>query len=178
MAAAPFIVAGVGAVQQYQQANELADAQEQAQKIKNAQVIDQVDANYDELADVERDAHEQAFEASMSVQKGYIKEKGRVNVMAAAMGTGGMSMQSQLKDLDREKFNDFDTILKDRQAGMDNTRSQAESMRFSAAAGMSVQPVSRPSNASLALNLGTTALSGHAAQKKSDAQSALLKSGN
>ena len=177
MAAAPFAIAGVQAYQQYDQANKLASAQKKAQKIKNAQMVDQVTANYDELADVEREAQEQSVERALDVQKGYIKNKGRINVMAAAMGTGGMSMQSQLKDLEREKFSDFNTVLEDRQAGIDNIASQAQSMRYSAAAGMSVQAISRPSNASLALNLGTTAIQGYNAQQKQNAQSAQLATG-
>lgn len=177
MAAAPFVLAGASAYMQYQQAEGLADAHEEAQKIKNAQIVDQVTANYDELADVELEAHNQAFEDSLSIQKEYIKGKGRVNVMAAAMGTGGMSMVSQLKDLEREKFSDFNTVLEDRQAGVDNIKSQAESMRYSAAAGQDVSPISRPSTAALALNLGTSAVSGYSAQKKQDQQSALLSTG-
>lgn len=177
MAAAPFVIAGAQAYQQYDQANKLADAQKKAQKIKNAQMVDQVTANYDELADVDREAQEQSMERALDVQKGYIKGKGRINVMAAAMGTGGMSMQSQLKDLEREKFSDFNTVLEDRQASIDNMASQAQSMRYSAAAGMNVSPISRPSNASLALNLGTSAIQGYNANQKQAEQAAQLSTG-
>lgn len=95
--------------------------------------------------------------------------------MAAAMGTGGQSVKSQLSDLEREKYSNYNTILLSKQAEQDNIRSQAESMRYQAASSMDVSPVSRPSYAATALNIGTTALSGYSDFKGVQRESELVK---
>lgn len=157
------------------QAQSNARAQERAAEARNQQLVEQTVANYDELADVELDAQQRAIDDTISVQKDYIQNKGRINVMAAAMGTGGQSVASQLSDLEREKYSNYNTILLSRQAEQDNIRSQAETMRYQAASGMSVSPVSRPSYAAAALNIGTTALSGYSDYKGVQRESELLK---
>lgn len=163
------------AVQSSVQANANANAQEDAAEQKNQQLVEQTVANYDELADVELDAQQQANDEANEVQKGYIQEKGRINVMAAAMGTGGMSVASQLNDLDREKYSNYSTILQNRQAKQDNIRSQAESMRYQAASNMNVNPVSRPSFAATALSLGSTLTSGYSTYQNLRKESDLVR---
>ncbi|AHN84661.1 hypothetical protein PV_010 (endogenous virus) [Gutovirus Vc1] len=154
-------VSVAAAVQQTVQARANANAQEEAAERHNEQLVEQTVANYDELAAVEREAQQRALDDTVNVQKDYLQNKGRINVMAAAMGTGGQSVASQLGDLEREKYTNYNTILLSRQAEQDNIRSQAENMRYQAASGMQVSPVSRPSWASAALNVGATALSGY-----------------
>lgn len=162
-------------VQQAVQASKNADAQEEAAEIRNEQLADQTIANYDELSEVELVAQQQALESSKDMQEDYIESKGRINVMAAAMGTGGSSVSSSLQDLERTKYSNYNTILLDRQAKMDNVSAQAENMRYQAASGMSVAPVSRPSWAATALNVGTTALSGYTGYQDIKPESDLLK---
>ncbi|QZI86140.1 hypothetical protein PODOV006v2_p0046 [Vibrio phage 15E36.1] len=162
-------------IQQAAQANANANAQEKAAEKRNDQLVEQTIANYDELAAVELDAQQQANDESIEVQKGYIQEKGRINVMAAAMGTGGMSVSSQLNDLEREKYTNYGTILQNRQAKQDNIRSQAENMRYQAASSMSVNPVSRPSFAATALSLGSAAATGYTSYQGLKAESDMLK---
>ncbi len=157
------------------QANANANAQEDAAKLRNEQLAEQTIANYDELADVERDAAERANEDAISVQKDYIKGKGRINVMAAAMGTAGQSVTGQLSALEREKYSNYNTILLSRQAEQDNIRSQAENMRYQAANSMQVSPVSRPSYAAAALNLGSVSLSGYSNYQDVSSNADLLK---
>lgn len=175
MAVATTAISVAAAVQQTAQARANAKAQEQAAELRNEALVEQTVANYDELADVELDAQQRAIDDSLSVQKGYIQQKGNVNVMAAAMGTGGMSVQSQLEDLEREKYSNYNTVLLSKQAEMDNIRSQAESIRYQAANNMDVRPVSRPSYAAAALNIGATALSGYSNYRSASQQSQLNK---
>ncbi|CAM0031673.1 internal virion protein [Vibrio phage D530] len=157
------------------QANANAKAQEEAAEKRNQQLVEQTVANYDELADIELQAQQQAQEDTQAVQKDFLQQKGRINVMAAAMGTAGQSLDSQLKDLEREKYQNYDTILTSRQAEMDNIRSQAETMRYQAANSMNVTPVSRPSWASTALSVGSTALGGYGTLKETSKQSEQVK---
>lgn len=161
-------------VQQAVQASKNASAQEEAAEIHNQQLAEQTVANYDELSEVELVAQQQALESSKDMQEDYIQSKGRINVMAAAMGTGGSSVSSSLQDLERTKYSNYNTILLDKQAKMDNVAAQAESMRYQAASGMNVTPVSRPSWASTALNVGATALSGYSGYKELQTESSLL----
>lgn len=156
------------------QANELADAQEEAQKKQNEQVSKETIANYEQLSEAELALQQQTLDATLDNQKGYIKEKGRINVMAAAMGTGGMSVSSQLSDLERVKYSNYNTILLNRQAGMDNIADQAESLRYQAAGSMNVSPISRPSWAAAALDIGSQALGGYADYQKRKEQADLL----
>lgn len=162
-------------IQQSVQANANANAQEDAAERRNEQLVEQTVANYSELSEVELDAQQRSLDDSISVQKDFLQQKGRVNVMAAAMGTGGMSVASQLSDLEREKYSNYDTILLSRQAEQDNIRSQAESMRYQAASGMEVSPISRPSFAATALSIGSSALGGYIATKEAGSQAALTK---
>ncbi len=174
MAVASTVIAVAGSVASMVQANANANAQERAAEKRNEQLVEQTVANYDELADVELAAQQRAIDDSLEVQKGFLQDKGRVNVMAAAMGTGGQSVASQLGDLEREKYSNYGTILQSRQAEQDNIRSQAESMRYQAASSMDVSPVSRPSWAAGALNIGTQVASGYTNYKGVSKEAELL----
>lgn len=176
MAAAATAVSVAATIQQTMQAQANANAQEEAQRARNAAIVEQTIANYDELADVELDKHQQALEETKGVQENYIQEKGKVNVMAAAMGTGGMSVKSQLNDLERQKYSNYNTVLLNRQANLDNIRSQAETMRYQAANSMDVSPISRPSYAAAALNIGSQVMSGMSQYGQLNGQQGQLKS--
>lgn len=145
----------------FMQASKTANAQEKAQAARNEQIQLETVANYNELSDVEKEQQQISLDEAMDVQRSYLQEKGRVNVTAAAMGTGGMSVATQLKDLEKNKYSNYNTILLNRQASMDNIASQAESMRFQAASSMDVSPISRPSWAAAALQAGGQAIRGY-----------------
>jgi hypothetical protein len=164
-------------IQSTVQANKTAKAQEAAQAKRNQQQVEQTVANYDELAEVERESQQKSLEDSFAVQKDYIQSKGRVNVMAAAMGTGGQSVSGQLQDVERTKYSNYNTILLNRQAELDNVADQAKSLRFQAASNMDVTPISRPSFAAAALNIGSQVVSGYSSYKSAGKQAELLKSG-
>lgn len=169
MAAAPLVIAGVQAAmaaKQYADAQAVASAQAKAASMRNQQLVEQTVANYDQLSEVELDAQQRSLEDTVSVQKDYLQQKGRINVMAAAMGTGGMSVSSQLSDLERNKYSNYKTILLNKQSDLDNIRSQAENLRYQAASSMDVRPISRPSRAALALNIGATAVGGYSDYQK------------
>ncbi|CAM0031716.1 internal virion protein [Vibrio phage D529] len=168
-------ISAVASIQQQVQASKNASAQEEAAERRNDQLVEQTIANYDELSQVELEAQNQALDESMDMQKGYLRSKGRTNVMAAAMGTGGASVASQLQDLERTKYSNYNTILLSRQAKMDNIASQAESMRHQASASMDVSPISRPSWASTALDVGGSVLSGYTQLQGQKTESDLLK---
>lgn len=147
-------------------ANENASAQVEAAEAQNEQKVQSAIANYDELSEVEQDAYQRSLEDSLDMQKDYLKEKGRINVMAAYAGTGGMSVAGQLQDLERAKYQNYNTIQLDQQAAFDNVADQAQSIRFGTAASMNRQAVSRPSWFGSALELGATSLNAYSGYKK------------
>lgn len=156
------------------QARKVANAQKQAQQRRNEALSQQAVDNYDQLADIELEQQQKSIDTTLEVQKNYIQEKGRVNVMSAAMGTGGMSVTSQLKDLEQQKYSNYSTILKDKQARMDNIRSQASAIRYQAANSMDISPISRPSYAAAALNIGSSLAGGFAGIQQGKAMDAQL----
>lgn len=156
------------------QARKVANAQQQAQQRRNEALSQQAVDNYDQLADIELEQQQKSIDTTLEVQKNYIQEKGRVNVMSAAMGTGGMSVTSQLKDLEQQKYSNYSTILKDKQVRMDNIRSQASAIRYQAANSMDISPISRPSYAAAALNIGSSLASGYAGVQQGKAVDAQL----
>lgn len=156
------------------QARKVANAQKQAQQRRNEALSQQAVDNYDQLADIELEQQQKSIDTTLEVQKNYIQEKGRVNVMSAAMGTGGMSVTSQLKDLEQQKYSNYSTILKDKQVRMDNIRSQASAIRYQAANSMDISPISRPSYAAAALNIGSSLASGYAGIQQGKAMDAQL----
>lgn len=156
------------------QARKVANAQKQAQQRRNEALSQQAVDNYDQLADIELEQQQKSIDTTLEVQKNYIQEKGRVNVMSAAMGTGGMSVTSQLKDLEQQKYSNYSTILKDKQVRMDNIRSQASAIRYQAANSMDISPISRPSYAAAALNIGSSLASGYAGIQQGKAVDAQL----
>ncbi|WWT42369.1 hypothetical protein [Vibrio phage Va-ZX-1] len=162
-------------------ANQNAKAQEEAAERRNKQLVETTIANYDELSEQELEAQQASLEDSLSMQKDYLKEKGRINVMAAYSGVGGMSVASQLQDLERTKFSNFNIIQQNQQAEYDNIADQAESMRYGAMGSMDVRPISRPSAVAGLLNIGSAALQGYSGyqQAKSEVAPAepALKSG-
>lgn len=142
------------------QARKVANAQKAAQQRRNEALSQQAVDNYDQLADIELEQQQKSIDNTLEVQKNYIQEKGRINVMSAAMGTGGMSVTSQLKDIEQQKYSNYSTILKDKQVRMDNIRSQASAIRYQAANSMDINPISRPSYAAAALNIGSSLAGG------------------
>lgn len=166
------LVAAAAAVaataQQVKQSRDLAAQQVRAANKKNDQIVESTVSNYDQLSEAELESQNMALDNSLSMQKDYLKSKGRVNVLAAAMGTGGQSVSSQLGDLQRTKYSNYNTILQNRQADLDNIADQATSLRYNAAAAIDTTPISRPSWASAALSAGSIAASGYS--KFSDTQ--------
>lgn len=174
MAAASTAVTVASIAYSTMQARKAAQAQEEARKRKNEQIVEQTIANYGELSAQEQDAQTRALDEAMEVQKDYLVQKGQVTNMAAALGTGGMAIDSQLNDLKRTKYDNYGIILQDRQARMDNISAQAESMKYQAASSMDVTPIKRPSWAAAALNMGAAGLRGYSQYQGLQKESSLL----
>jgi len=143
-------------IQQQVQANANANAQEDAATEANKATVAQTVANYGELSEIEKEAHQKSLEDSVSTQADYMRERGRINTTAAYMGIAGQSLEQQMQDLEKQKFDNYNAIMLTRQSTMDDVADQAESLKQQAKGAMLPTSVSRPSWAAAALNIGTS----------------------
>lgn len=159
-------------VVQMQDSKHAADAQADAQEIHNSETAKAITDNYGELSKVEQDALLDEADSNISMQKQYMQARGRVNTMAAASGTAGLSVMQQELGLSRDRAANLDAIQATRQSKLDNVNNQAKQIRSQGMAGMDYSPISRPSWAKGALQIGSTVLggvsSGMQAQNKLD----------
>ncbi|QBJ01051.1 hypothetical protein [Aeromonas phage MJG] len=143
---------------QMKNASDLAEQQAEAQRKNNEAKMHALEDNYSQLSKIEQDALKESADQAMAAQKDYVVARGRVNTMAAATGTAGMSLSTQLGDLERDKLNNYTAIQQTRQSKLDNTYNQALQMKAQAEGNMDISPISRPSYAAGALSmLGTIA---------------------
>lgn len=162
-----------GSIQQYMQAGVNAKAQEQAARESNKASIEQMTANYGELSEIEKEAHQKSLEDSMSTQADYMRERGRINTTAAYIGIAGQSLDTQMQDLSKQKFNNYNAIMLTRQSTMDDVADQAESMKQQAKGSLQATTVARPSWAAAALDIGTSLGQGYLGYSALGEQSAL-----
>ncbi|AWD90620.1 hypothetical protein [Pseudomonas phage Njord] len=156
-AVAAWIAAGTavaGTIYQVKTASDNADAASKAQEEANRAQAEAAISNYGELSSIERDALLEEGEQNMAVQKDYLAAKGRVNTMAAATGTGGLSVGAQMESLDRQLYSNFDAVQATRQSKLDNVQNQARSIQSQATGNMDYTPINRPSWAAGALQIG------------------------
>lgn len=159
-AIASYVAAGtavVGAAYQVKTASDQAEAQEKDQEARNQAQANAAISNYGELSSIERDALIEEGENNIAIQKDFLAAKGRVNTMAAATGTGGMSVGAQMESLDRQQYSNFDAIQATRQSKLDSTTNQARSIKSQATGNMDYTPINRPSWAAGALQIGSAA---------------------
>ncbi|YP_009791129.1 internal virion protein [Marinomonas phage CB5A] len=161
MTAISTAVSVAATIQAQRQASARASAMKAAQAEKNEQIVESTVANYDQMSEQELSVQEQSLQESLQTQKDYIASKGRVNVMSAAMGTGGQSVASQLQDLERVRYGNYSSILQDKQAQLDNIADSAENERYQGAAAQDRTAITRPSTASTLLAVGSTAAQGY-----------------
>ncbi|ATW58193.1 internal virion protein [Pseudomonas phage uligo] len=171
-AVAAWIAAGtavVSAAYQVKTSKDQADAQEETAENNNKSIASAATKNYGELSSIERDALLEESENNLAVQKDFLAAKGRVNTMAAATGTGGMSVGAQMEALDRQQYSNFDAIQATRQSKLDNVQNQARSIQSNATGNMDYTPISRPSWAAGALQIGSAAAKGYMGIQQSNA---------
>lgn len=132
----------------------------EAQSRQNQEVARQAVNSYGDLSPAEVDAINQANQQSLSQQADAISAKGRVNLFAAASGTGGGSVDSMLFDIDATEARNMNQILNQRESGLLSIKTQAENIRQQSIGGQSRQVINSPSWIESGLKFGTAAVSG------------------
>lgn len=140
--------------------SQAAKAESQAADEQNKQAAIQAAAAYDELTPAEIDANKQANDAAMAQQAEAIQAKGRVNLFAAASGTGGGSVDSMLFDIDSIKAGNINSIITQRESGLTSIRKQAEQIRQGGLSNQNRQVINSPSWIENGIKLGTSVVQG------------------
>lgn len=143
----------------YSQA-QAAKAESQAAEEQNKEAAIQAAAAYDDLTPAEIDANKQANDAAMAQQAEAIQAKGRVNLFAAASGTGGGSVDSMLFDIDSIKAGNINSIIAQRESGLTSIRKQAEQIRQGGIGNQNRQVINSPSWIENGIKLGTSVVNG------------------
>lgn len=155
-------VTAVGsAVSQGMQARQQAKAQEQYQRQQNQQALKSMQNQYGQLSSKEADAHERALQDSMQVQEQYAQKRARVNLMSAASGTAGLSVDSMIQDLRMGKGKNMNTILRNQEIEMQGFRDQAEAIRTGTASRIDNRKIQRPSWAEIGISAAGQGLAGY-----------------
>lgn len=154
--AASVAATGYSMYSQMQQAKQEAAAQSR----QNEEVAIQAAASYDDLSPAAIDANRQAQDEALRQQAEALQAKGRVNVFAAASGTLGGSVDSMLYDIEKQKSQNINSILAQRESGLFSIKQQAESIRQGAMNNQSRQAIKSPSWLEAGLAVGTAAVKG------------------
>lgn len=155
-AAATIAAQGYSMYSQSQQAKAETSAAEES----NKEAAIQAAASYDDLSPAEIDANRQANDAALAQQAESIQAKGRVNLFAAASGTGGGSVDSMLFDIDTVRSRNMNSIIAQRESGLTSIRKQAEQIRQGAISNQNRQPINSPSWIEGGLKIGASAIQG------------------
>lgn len=155
-AAASVASTAYGAYAQSQSATMMAQQQSEANRAMAVAAAE----SYDDLSPAEIDAQRQASELGLQNQAEAIQAKGRVNVFAAAAGTGGGSIDAALFDIDATKDRNVNDILRQREAGLYSIKQQAESIRVGATQGQNRTAIEQPSWLQTGMQIGQQVVSG------------------
>lgn len=140
--------------------SQAAKAESEAADNQNKEAAIQAAAAYDDLTPAEIDANKQANDAALAQQAEAIQAKGRVNLFAAASGTGGGSVDSMLFDIDSIKAGNINSIIAQRESGLTSIRKQAEQIRQGAMSNQNRQVINSPSWIENGIKIGTSVING------------------
>lgn len=143
------------------EARRQAEQQQQMQEANNKRAIESMQGQYSQLSGAEADARERAATDAMSNQIEAARRKSRINLMAAASGTQGLSFDSALRDIKQQQGRNLNTILKNQEIELQGFRNQAEQIRTGTAGRIDNRKVQRPSWLEVGLNTATSATQGY-----------------
>ncbi|QHJ79425.1 MAG: hypothetical protein [Caudoviricetes sp.] len=143
-----------------------ADAQAEAQKKSNDSKIAAAVQSYGDLdvqeADIQRNAKESGLQQDIQA----MQARGRVNLFAAASGTMGGSVDSMLFDIDQQKEQNLNSIIRQKESGLYSIKQQANQIQTGAVQGQDTRVISSPSWLDVGVATGTAAI--NAASSYSD----------
>lgn len=149
------------AVMQGIEARNQAERQAEYQKQQNRRAIESMQDQYSQLSGAEADARERAVQEGMNNKLEAAKRKSQINLMAAASGTQGLSVDSMMRDISQQRGRNMNTILRNQDIELQGFRNQAEQIRTGTADRIDNRKIQKPSWAEIGINTGAQALQGY-----------------
>lgn len=168
-------MAGTALMQGIQARNQ-AKAQQEYQQQKNERALSSMQDQYSQLSGAEADARERSIDESMRNQVESAKRKSRINLMAAASGTQGLSVDGMIRDISQQQGRNMNTILRNQDIELQGFRNQAEQIRTGTANRIDKRKIQRPSWGEIGLSTASAGVQGY--MTGSDLTSSLGNGGN
>lgn len=158
------------------QARNQAKAQQEYQQQKNERALSSMQDQYSQLSGAEADARERSIDESMRNQVESAKRKSRINLMASASGTQGLSVDGMIRDISQQQGRNMNTILRNQDIELQGFRNQAEQIRTGTANRIDKRKIQRPSWGEIGLSTVSAGVQGY--MTGSDLTSSLGNGGN
>lgn len=139
------------------EARNQAKAAKAQQKHQNKSAIENMQHQYGVLNENERDSLLRSREESMDIQGEFAKRRSQLNLMSAASGTAGLSVDNMITGLERDRGRNMEAVLRNQDTELSNFREQAESIRAGTAGRMDTRRIQRPSWLEVGLNTASQA---------------------
>lgn len=149
------------ALMQGVQARQQAEAQQQYQQQRNKRALKSMQDQYSQLSGAEADARERALEQTMDNQVEGAKRKARINLMAAASGTQGLSVDGLMQDISRNQGRNLNTIISNQDIELQGFRNQAEQIRTGTANRIDNRKIQRPSWGEIGVSTASAGVQGY-----------------
>lgn len=158
------------------QARKQAEAQQEYQQQRNKRALESMQDQYSQLSGAEADARERSLEETMDNQVEAAKRRSRINLMAAASGTQGLSVDSMMQDISRNQGRNMNTIISNQDIELQGFRNQAEQIRTGTANRIDKRKIQRPSWGEIGLSTASAGLQGY--MTGTDLKASMGNSGN
>ena len=143
------------------QARQQAAQQQAYQQQQNKRAIESMQGQYSQLSGAEADARSRAVTDSMDNQVEAARRKASINLMAAASGTQGLSIDSMMRDISQQQGRNLNTIVRNQEIELMGFRNQAEQIRTGTASRIDNRKIQRPSWAEVGLNTAAAGAQGY-----------------
>lgn len=162
MAVGAAAVAAVGAIYSGYVSQQQAKAQIEAQERNNELAAESMLNQYSELSEAEKDSRNAALEQTQENQEEYQRRKSRINLITAASGAGGMSVDSMMQDLRANKGSNMNAIVNNQEIELDKFRSRSTAIQTQAKSRIDKRKIHKPSWGEIGLQAGVAAASAYA----------------
>lgn len=149
------------ALMQGVQARKQAEQQQAIQKQNNKRAIESMQSQYSQLSGAEADARQRTLDDKLDNQAEAARRKASINLMAAASGTQGLSIDGVMRDISQQQGRNLNTILTNQDIELQGFRNQAEQVRTGTAGRIDNRKIQRPSWLEVGLQTASSAAQGY-----------------
>lgn len=161
IAAASAVIGAAVSYQGIQSQKRMAEYQEQQQEQQNKAALESMQSQYSALNAAEQQAQKQELDSSIQNQKDAAAARGRVNLMSAASGMQGTSIEDMFWQVEQTKGANLNTILYNSEVDQYNRGLQAEQVWADTRAARGARYFAKPSALEGALKVTGGALQGY-----------------